>query len=70
MWRRDGKVILSGNVHSWAERQEAEAPPGPRQASRWWMIASRSFHSALFGARLSTAIALRAVGQVRRQKEA
>ena len=32
---RDGKVILSGNVHSWAERQEAEraawAAPGVTQ---------------------------------------
>jgi osmotically-inducible protein OsmY len=31
----DGKVILSGNVHSWAERQEAEraawAAPGVTQ---------------------------------------
>ena len=31
----DGKIILSGNVHSWTERQEAEraawAAPGVRQ---------------------------------------
>jgi osmotically-inducible protein OsmY len=39
---RDGKVILSGNVHSWAERQEAEraawAAPGVSEVDDRLMI--------------------------------
>ena len=34
----DGKIILSGNVHSWAERQEAERRRGLRPGSSSWKI--------------------------------
>ena len=37
----DGTVILSGNVHSWAERQEAERAAWAGQASCMSRIVSR-----------------------------